>query len=340
MGDIMSRIALSAGNAGIGTFTIESPETEIDRTITLPDADGILVTTNNIAPSVGNNLFINGGFDIWQRGTAFANTQAIYMADRWKQTSTGNPLYTFVRNRLTDLTGDDVPTTPYYGELDWTTNPDANIGLQNRIEDVNKLSNQLVTLSFYAISTGGTDAAGEFFFRSNTDSGSGNLDSVTQVFTVTQGAWKRYEFQVQISDISGIVAGANSYTQLSMSFQDATGTVQLSAFKLEQGFVATPFSTQGSSIGAELALCQRYYQEASDGNYFMNAAGVNPLTTQVSLEIQFPVQMRIAPTVAITGSGNVSAVAVGAKARGIQISGTATNTSFARIDSYTADAEL
>ena len=66
MGDIMSRIALSAGNAGIGTFTLESPETEIDRTITLPDADGVLVTTNNIAPVNGRNMFINGNFDIWQ----------------------------------------------------------------------------------------------------------------------------------------------------------------------------------------------------------------------------------------------------------------------------------
>jgi len=39
----------------------------------------------SLTPSVQQNLLINGGFEIWQRGTSFSMTNSgIYTADRWK----------------------------------------------------------------------------------------------------------------------------------------------------------------------------------------------------------------------------------------------------------------
>ena len=41
----MSKIALEPNAAGTGTFTIASPNSNTSRTLTLPDADGALLTT-------------------------------------------------------------------------------------------------------------------------------------------------------------------------------------------------------------------------------------------------------------------------------------------------------
>jgi hypothetical protein len=44
----MSKIALTPNASGTGTLTIAAPDTNTDRTITLPDATGTLVTAGNI----------------------------------------------------------------------------------------------------------------------------------------------------------------------------------------------------------------------------------------------------------------------------------------------------
>ena len=42
----MSKIAFSPNSSGTGTFTIASPNSNTNRTLTLPDADGALLTAN------------------------------------------------------------------------------------------------------------------------------------------------------------------------------------------------------------------------------------------------------------------------------------------------------
>jgi hypothetical protein len=71
----------------------------------------------------------------------------------------------------------------------------------------------------------------------------------------------------------------------------AGATWQITGVQLEPGTVATPFERR--SYGAELALCQRYYNSA----LFYVTVATAPVQTF------FPVEMRTAPTIAGGGTG-------------------------------------
>jgi hypothetical protein len=116
------------------------------------------------------------------------------------------------------------------------------------------------------------------------------------------------------SGTAGAWAGANYFsTTGAVSVVGTNGaTFYLTGVQLEVGTQATTFTTAGGSYGAELALCQRYYQQyggTSSQYYFWGPAydasniyNVNPYT--------LPVVMRVAPTITnttisgfITGDG-------------------------------------
>lgn len=48
----MSKISLTPNASGTGTFTIASPDSNTNRTLTLPDADGALLTANGDGSSL------------------------------------------------------------------------------------------------------------------------------------------------------------------------------------------------------------------------------------------------------------------------------------------------
>ena len=45
----MSKIAFTPNASGTGTFTIASPDSNANRTLTLPDTDGVLLTANDLS---------------------------------------------------------------------------------------------------------------------------------------------------------------------------------------------------------------------------------------------------------------------------------------------------
>jgi hypothetical protein len=83
-------------------------------------------------------------------------------------------------------------------------------------------------------------------------------------------------------------------------------TFQFTGVQLEVGTQATTFTTAGGSYGAELALCQRYYWQSSGiaaaWNYL--GSGLNFSTTLGMVYVQYPVQMRSAPSVSTFGTIN------------------------------------
>ena len=79
-------------------------------------------------------------------------------------------------------------------------------------------------------------------------------------------------------------------------------TVRYTNVQLEPGPVATPFEHR--PIGTELALCQRYYYpvQVADIQTFASGPGVY---LNANLVTNFPVTMRIAPTITATDDCNI-----------------------------------
>jgi hypothetical protein len=86
-----------------------------------------------------------------------------------------------------------------------------------------------------------------------------------------------------------------------------SSTFYITGVQLEAGTTASPFEYR--SYGTELALCQRYYNMVA--NYTQNGSGVAPITnivfpsaTDIRGIYNFPVQMRVAPSV-VSSSGSL-----------------------------------
>ncbi len=56
----MSKISLTGNPSGSGTFTIASPNSNSDRTLTLPDNSGTVLTTGSTFAGTGPAFFANG----------------------------------------------------------------------------------------------------------------------------------------------------------------------------------------------------------------------------------------------------------------------------------------
>ena len=120
----------------------------------LRNIDQIIDTQGNdlTAPVLSfRNKFINGNFDIWQRGTS-QNSIGFESADRWSMYHNVADL-TLSREEF-DIDQTNVPGHPKYylrgtvvGSSDDASGQAA---FTQKIEDVQTFSNQTVTLSFWA----------------------------------------------------------------------------------------------------------------------------------------------------------------------------------------------
>ena len=69
----MSKLKIKGNASGTGTVTVEAPNTNTDRTITLPDSAGELI---NIAPSTSGNVLTSDGTD-WTSAAAAAGGKVL-----------------------------------------------------------------------------------------------------------------------------------------------------------------------------------------------------------------------------------------------------------------------
>lgn len=224
------------------------------------------------APLVFRNKIINGGFDIWQRGTS--QTSSGYGSDdRWNNNNSGS---TKTASQQTFTVGQtDVPGNPrYWARTVVTTSAGAsNYCLKSQsIENVATLSGQTSTLSFWAKADASKNIAIELFQSFGTGgSPSSGVSGIGVTTCALTTSWKYFTVTVSIPSISGKTLGTNNDHSLSVNFWfDAgssfnartnslgqqSGTFDIAQVQLEQGLSATPFEQR--PIGMELALCQRY----------------------------------------------------------------------------------
>jgi hypothetical protein len=276
-----------------------------------------LFQTSTLSRSAGKNGVINGGMDIWQRGTSFTipNGGITYQADRWTTTryATGS---TVTRQTVSDTT--NLPTIQYCMRIarDLANASTGIIATNQSFETVNSIpfAGQVVTFSFYA-RKGANYSATSNILNARLLTGTGTDQSLRNGFTgetaiINQNAtltttWQRFTY-------SGTV-GATA-TQIALDFQytptgvaGAADYYEITGVQLELGSYATTFSRVGGNYGLELAACQRYYfrNTAASAYAFLASFAWAGSSTVALFTTALPVPMRVAPT-ALDFSSNIN----------------------------------
>jgi len=243
-----------------------------------------------VAPYVaGKNAIINGGFDVWQRGTSFT-AGGVYSADRW--------FLPAVIGTTTVSRDTDVPTglVGQYSIKQLTAAGSSYAQWATPLENatVVPLQGRTVVLSWYmkANATWSNNFSAVLFYSNSTDARASQTTSVTftPVTTLTPTtSWARYYGTFVVpSDAQGLLI------QFNPSVAQASGAaLWMAGVQLELGAVATPFARAGGSIGGELALCQRYY--AVYRTYVVTGSPFGQTDLRPS--------MRVTPTVGGGGTG-------------------------------------
>jgi hypothetical protein len=237
----------------------------------------------------GDNIIINGDFNIWQRGTSFvAAPTGTFAADRWSYGKVGAAVHTVARQAVGLTQAQSGHQSNYRLVVDCTT-ADASIAagdlsyLQYNMEgyDFAPLQGNYGILSFWvnATKTGtycvsfrnsGSDRS---YVAEYTVSASDTWEKKTIVvnFNASGGTWDyttssgiRINWMLSCGSTFHTTAGAwqtGNYlaTSNQVNATDSTdNNFRLAQVKLEQGQVATPWKAR--QFGDELSLCQRYYQ--------------------------------------------------------------------------------
>ncbi len=222
------------------------------------------------------NAIINGNFDIWQRAIS-QTASGLGSDDRWYNQLTGT---TQVASRQAFALGQtDVPNNPkYYAR----TVVSSVAGAANRafkvqhIEGVETFAGTTATLSFWAKADANKNIAVEFYQGFGTGgSPSTGIESIGVTTVALTTSWVKHTVSVAIPSISGKTLGTdgNDYLQLAFwldagsnynartnSLGQQSGTFEFSQVQMEAGAVASTFYPR--TVGEELALCQRYYQDS------------------------------------------------------------------------------
>ena len=259
-------------------------------------------TGGAVSPYVaGKNKIINGDMGIWQRGTSISYTGSAslsYSADRFYHYSNGNGAWTFSQQVLTpgSITGYD---SPYFARASLpSAGTTTALNWGQRIENVQTLANQTVTISFWAK----TDSARSLNWTFEQNFGSGGSSTVATAssnFNVST-SWTRYSIVVTLPSISGKTVGASSFLGVYVNGGAVTSgfVLDLWGVQVEAGSVATPFTTATGTLSGELQACQRYYwrNTAPSSSTQMTPYGSCYSTTVMRTYVPFPVTMRTSPS--------------------------------------------
>jgi len=255
------------------------------------------------------NLLINGNFEVWQRGTSgFATTGYGYTADRWKLLSPGSSAN--VSRQPFQVGQSDVPNNPKYFIRSSVTSV-AGAGncctLAQFIEDVSRMSGQMVTVSFWAKA----DAPRKIGVSLDQNPGAGGSPSAqipgTGQAVQLSAVWQKFVLTFTLPSIASVSLGTNGNDSTSLNFWlDAGGTYNarsggigqqsgvfdIAQAQVEFGQYATSFDIRPQGI--ELGLCQRYARLVNGGGL----TGVTLSPTTVLFAGQWPT-MRASPTVTL-----------------------------------------
>lgn len=260
----------------------------------------------------GKNAVINGGMDIWQRGTSIAcTTTTTYTADRFYGFRGGVVAGQTVSRQATNDTT-NLPFIQYCARVQRDSGNTSTQGLNllQDFESVNSIpyAGRTITFSFYAraganYSPAGNNLTAILLSGTGTDqtirggyTGSATVLSVGATLTTT---WQRFQ---------GTATVSSSATQLGFYFTNTpVGTAgandwfEVTGVQLETGSIATPFARNSGTIQGELAACQRYCQSYGESGTVFFGNGYTANTNEAYNLVQIP-KMRTTPTATFSGT--------------------------------------
>ena len=264
--------------------------------------------------AAGKNYVINGGMDVWQRGTSLTGITAgnTFLADRWS-VGTAGAYNVYLSRQLTgDLT--NLPHIQYclrYGRTVGDTNGNWNV-LNTSFETINSipLAGKTVTLSFYARAGANFSSSGKGL-ASFVMSGTGIDQNLTLAYTGAIYSYGGHTLTSNWQRFTNTYLVPTNSTEVAISFQYVpTGTAiindyyEITGVQLEVGTTPTAFSRAGGTIAGELAACQRYFvryaQNSAIGNTMYFASGNAISTTRAMVSIPVPVNLRTVPSLTKT----------------------------------------
>ena len=275
--------------------------------------------TSGAGSGVGENILINGGFDIWQRNVgveeAYGFTGSTYFADRWVRVdgvsgagSTANCSLQRLEFAENQTTIEGNPNYYLRAKHSITGTSGDHMLIENRIEDVRSIRDEQVSLSFWAESSVAGKTLGAIFTHNYDGINNQKISDIrTGGFELTS-AWKKYSVSFLSPEIDGTTPTGEHYVAVGFDTRNTgTSLIDLAQVKLERGTASTDFAPV--DVTEELRKCSRYYQRSYDKDVSTRThtmmADCLPDLTVVDFTItpdrdyyhRFPVEMRHAPDV-------------------------------------------
>ena len=242
------------------------------------------------------NLIINGGMDVWQRGTSFLDpASASYTADRWKNSSNNTDI-----TRSTDVPSGQLFTYSMLMAANGSggTRHAALQGVELPATGSAGLFKSGTTWTFSCWLKGGANGSILFGadFRDDPNSGTNAVSLTSTTFYYTT-SWQKFTHTFTIGASPG---GTNLCLAIILFNATApTHSLNITGCQLEVGKNSTEFEHR--SYGEELALCQRYFWRTDTDNIYSQVAnGMYTTNNIVKCVVQYPVPMRIVPTVSVS----------------------------------------
>ena len=268
-----------------------------------------------------SNAIINGGFDVWQRGTpiSVAENSSVFTADRYRLATAANQASTVSRQGVGDTT--NLPNIRFCLRLQRNSGQTGTgiINLDYCLERSDSIPyvGKSITVSYYARSGANYSPSGsgfglEIIRGTGTDQNISTASGVLVLGTVTPGSgvnpaltttWQRMSATVTVPADSAQIFLRFFYTPTGTA--GASDYVEITGVQLEAGTVANDFRKNADSVAGELAACQRYFFRGGPG-----AQGMAVLSTLADMIITYPVPMRAAPSVSHVGNYNLLEVNV------------------------------
>jgi hypothetical protein len=252
------------------------------------------------------NLFINGGFDIWQRGTSMTIISSTlgYTADRWVAWAAGCTL-AFSRQLFAAGQTDVPDARQSFLKIVNTTGvgtPDP--VFEQRVEDLEALAGKKIVFSFYGRVQSGTVEVVPRTYQYFGVGGSSAVEVPGTPVTLTT-TWQRFEQEFTLGSMSGKTITSGTYTGIGLNLDDdgPTHTLEFANFQAERALHGAATSFESRPLAEEMDACLRYFWTTYQN--FVNPGTVTDVGKKVTeddgdaqqdLNVDFPTKMRAVPT--------------------------------------------